>query len=185
MRSTYPSQKYDEQQNITTKKPPPPPADFASNENCCCNDIFQPEAETPRPTTFDITKHAALHDAIAILRQSLDNKVYFLEGALGAGKTTFVRHWLHQSGYNGAVTSPTYALMNEYHTGQRTVIHADLYRLATPDELLYLDVRDWSARADRIFIEWAQNGGAYLPAADVICQFTLRDGKRTLTALTA
>ena len=75
--------------------------------------------------------------------------------------------------------------MNEYHTGQHTVIHADLYRLATPDELLYLDVRDWSARADRIFIEWAQNGGAYLPAADVICQFTLRDGKRTLTALTA
>ena len=101
------------------------------------------------------------------------------------GKTTFVQHWLRQAGYNGAVQSPTYALMNEYYIGQNTVIHADLYRLATPDELLYLDMRDWGDRAARIFIEWAQNGGDYLPAADVFCQFTLRDGRRYLSVASA
>ena len=134
---------------------------------------------------FDITTREALDAAIAELRQHTDKKVYYLEGELGAGKTTFVQHWLRQAGYNGAVQSPTYALMNEYYIGQQTVIHADLYRLATPDELLYLDVRDWSDRAARIFIEWAQNGGDYLPAADVFCQFTLRDGRRDLSVASA
>ena len=54
-----------------------------------------------------------------------------------------------------------------------------------PDELLYLDVRDWSERATHIFIEWAQNGGDYLPAADVFCQFALRDGRRYLSVAAA
>ena len=130
---------------------------------------------------FDITTLEALDAAIATIRQHIDKKVYYLEGALGAGKTTFVRHWLRQASYVGVVQSPTYALMNEYYIGQQTVIHADLYRLSAPDELLYLDVRDWGERASRIFIEWAQNGGDYLPSADVICQFALRDGRRELT----
>ena len=95
------------------------------------------------------------------------------------------KHWLRQAGYSGVVQSPTYALMNEYYIGQQTVIHADLYRLAAPDELLYLDVRDWGDRAARIFIEWAQNGGDYLPAADVFCQFALRDGRRYLSVAAA
>ena len=134
---------------------------------------------------FDITTWEALDAAVAALRQCADKKVYYLEGTLGAGKTTFVQHWLRQAGYSGVVQSPTYALMNEYYIGQKTVIHADLYRLAATDELLYLDVRDWSERATYIFIEWAQNGGDYLPAADVFCQFALRDGRRYLSVAAA
>ena len=134
---------------------------------------------------FDISSREALDNAVAELRHNHDYKIFYLEGALGAGKTAFVRHWLRQAGYQGAVQSPTYALMNEYYIGQDTVIHADLYRLAAPDELLYLDVRDWSARAARIFIEWAQNGGDYLPAADIFCQFTLHDGRRYLSLTAA
>ena len=121
---------------------------------------------------FAIPTLKALDAAVAEIRQHSENKVYYLEGPLGAGKTAFVRSWLHQAGYQGAVQSPTYALMTEYYIGQHTVIHADLYRLATPDELLYLDVRDWESRATHIFIEWAQNGGGLLPQADAICQFS-------------
>ena len=130
---------------------------------------------------FDIATLELLDAAVAEIRQHANNKVYYLEGTLGAGKTAFVRSWLRQAGYPGAVQSPTYALMHEYYIGQHTVIHADLYRLATADELLYLDVRDWETRATHIFIEWAQNGGDLLPKADVICQFSYLNGCRTLS----
>lgn len=132
---------------------------------------------------FDITTLDALDAAVAAIRQHTEIKVYYLEGALGAGKTAFVRSWLRQASYQGAVQSPTYALMHEYYIGQHTVIHADLYRLTAPDELLYLDVRDWATRAGHIFIEWAQNGGNLLPPADAICQFSLHKDCRTLSLL--
>jgi hydrolase, P-loop family len=74
--------------------------------------------------------------------------------------------------------------MTEYYIGQYTVIHADLYRLTTPDELLYLDVRDWETRATHIFIEWAQNGGDLLPQADAICQFSGYGDCRILSLIT-
>lgn len=121
---------------------------------------------------FAIPTLEALDAAVAEIMQHTENKVYYLEGPLGAGKTAFVRSWLCQAGYQGAVQSPTYALMHEYYIGQHAVIHADLYRLTVPDELLYLDVRDWEARVSHIFIEWAQNGGDLLPPPDAICQFS-------------
>ena len=133
---------------------------------------------------FAIPTLEALDAIVAKIRQHTENKVYYLEGPLGAGKTAFVRSWLRQAGYQGAVQSPTYALMTEYYIGQYTVIHAYLYRLTTPDELLYLDVRDWETRATHIFIEWAQNGGDLLPQADAICQFSGYGDCRILSLIT-
>jgi len=182
----YPSLKNDEQQNITTEFPPLSRAILpAARIAAVMTPSFLMIRECRMERIFDITTWEALDAAVAALRQCADKKVYYLEGTLGAGKTTFVQHWLRQAGYSGVVQSPTYALMNEYYIGQQTVIHADLYRLAAPDELLYLDVRDWSERATHIFIEWAQNGGDYLPAADVFCQFVLHDGRRYLSVAAA
>ncbi|MDO4643344.1 MAG: tRNA (adenosine(37)-N6)-threonylcarbamoyltransferase complex ATPase subunit type 1 TsaE [Cardiobacteriaceae bacterium] len=122
-----------------------------------------------------------LEQTIKNLQQYTDKKVYYLEGPLGVGKTTFVQQWLKTIGYQGIVKSPTYALIHEYHINKQTIIHADLYRLSTPDELLYLDVQDWCDRATYIFIEWAQNGGIFLPAPDILCQFSYQDSCRYLS----
>lgn len=106
--------------------------------------------------------------------------VVYLQGDLGVGKTALVQHWLKYLGVKVPVTSPSYQIVNHYEANGKRFIHADLYRLADADELLYLDVRDWTEQADLIFIEWPEKGDGYLPAPDVICQLFLIEGKRVL-----
>lgn len=128
---------------------------------------------------FDINSFEQLEIAIQSLRPKLHGVIY-LEGDLGVGKTTFVAHLLAQMGYQEVVTSPTYTLINDYHIQGKTIYHIDLYRLCDPEELMYLDVRDWQSRADLILIEWATKGEGYLPQANLILNFTLNAQGRTL-----
>lgn len=122
---------------------------------------------------YDITTLEKLSDLTCLLAQCLKKGVVFLEGDLGSGKTTFAQLFLHHLGYEGVVNSPSYALMNCYEVGNCAVIHADLYRLLEPEELLYLDVQDWTDMAEIILIEWAQQGQGFLPAPDLRCRFEL------------
>lgn len=76
--------------------------------------------------------------------------IVLLEGPLGAGKTTLVRGALASFGHEGSVRSPSFNLVQEYTLGERTVVHADLYRLDSASGL-GLD----SDYADAIlFVEW-------------------------------
>lgn len=92
----------------------------------------------------------------------------FLEGDLGAGKTTFVRGLLRAAGVTGAIRSPTYSLVEEYEVNQRKIFHFDLYRLAEPDELEWIGIDDYLNQNALCFIEWAQKGIGILPCADLI-----------------
>jgi tRNA threonylcarbamoyl adenosine modification protein YjeE len=90
-----------------------------------------------------------------------------LSGELGAGKTTLVQSICDGYGVTGEVTSPTYALVQEYDAPRSTVYHLDLYRLERPDQL---DALAWdevlSARA-LVLIEWAERAGDRLPGGRV------------------
>ena len=93
--------------------------------------------------------------------------VIWLRGPLGAGKTTLVRGFLRGLGYQGAVKSPTYTLIEPYECGGRRVFHLDLYRIADPAELDYLGLRDLQDEDAVLLVEWPKRGAAALPPADL------------------
>lgn len=133
-----------------------------------------------RHYVWDISQRDDFFCVVERLAGEIVRGVIYLQGDLGVGKTALVQHWLAMLGVAEPVTSPSYQIVNHYEAQGMRFIHADLYRLAEAEELLYLDVRDWTAQADLVFIEWPEKGDGYLPAPDAICQLSLKDGVRTL-----
>jgi tRNA threonylcarbamoyladenosine biosynthesis protein TsaE len=94
--------------------------------------------------------------------------VIFLNGELGAGKTTFVSGLLRAIGVNGPVRSPTYTLIEPYELQHIAVYHLDLYRLTEARDLDMLALRDLLQPGSVLLVEWAERGGIALPNADLV-----------------
>ncbi|MGA9573638.1 MAG: tRNA (adenosine(37)-N6)-threonylcarbamoyltransferase complex ATPase subunit type 1 TsaE [Lysobacterales bacterium] len=106
--------------------------------------------------------------------------VIWLQGDLGAGKTTFARGLIHALGYAGRVKSPTYGLLEHYQLESLQVLHMDLYRISDPGELEFLGVEDLLDEQTILLIEWPEKGGLWLPRPDFIFRFDYADKGRVL-----
>lgn len=103
----------------------------------------------------------------ALLAASEQPQILAIQGELGAGKTTLVGGILNAVGITGAVRSPTYTLIEPYEAQGRHFFHLDLYRLADPQEVAALGVRDLLTADAVLLVEWPERGAGALPPADL------------------
>lgn len=113
-----------------------------------------------------------------VLRDFPERRILALHGDLGAGKTCFVRSLARQIGVTDSVTSPTFTIVREY-AGARPLVHIDLYRIQSPDELLAMGFEDYLDSPALLAIEWADRAGDLLPPDDrtLHLTFTVEPGR--------
>ncbi len=122
----------------------------------------------------DETATTALGASLA--RYMKESGVVYLRGDLGAGKTTLCRGILRKLGYEGAVKSPTFTIVEPYTCNGGQVYHFDLYRLNDPDELEYIGIDEYFSGQSLCLIEWPEKAEGTLPDCDLDIELLL-DGK--------
>lgn len=122
-------------------------------------------------TDFTQTRYLSNEEATLTLGAEMSGvlekpALVFLEGDLGAGKTTLSRGLLRGLGHEGGVKSPTYTLVEPYALDGVTVFHFDLYRLSDGAELAYLGLDDYFATPSILLVEWPERGAGWLGSPD-------------------
>jgi tRNA threonylcarbamoyladenosine biosynthesis protein TsaE len=123
---------------------------------------------------------ATLAFGAQLARELRPGMTFYLEGDLGAGKTTLVRGLLRALGHSGRVKSPTYTLAEIYSLPAFELYHFDLYRMHDPREWLDAGFRDVSDGRAVSLIEWPEKAAGWLPPADVIVRLTIADDAREI-----
>ncbi len=126
-------------------------------------------------------------DAVAaeVLGQLPPSPVVAFHGAMGVGKTTFIRALCAAMGSADTVSSPTFALINAYtlpaEGGGTPLYHLDLYRLSGEEEAVRAGIEDCLYSGAPCLVEWPEKAEALLPAGSVHIRLSmLADGRRHL-----
>jgi tRNA threonylcarbamoyladenosine biosynthesis protein TsaE len=119
-----------------------------------------------------------------LIDQFPEERVFAFYGKMGAGKTTFIQSVCRALGSGDTVTSPTFALINEYDTLKRgSIFHFDFYRIKNLEEVFDLGYEDYLYSGNYCLIEWPELIETLLP--ENIVRVTIEvdiDGVRTISA---
>ena len=109
-------------------------------------------------------------------------KIILFNGEMGVGKTTLIKQLCKSLGVEGATSSPTFSLVNEYYTSNNKIVyHFDFYRLNKETEALDMGVDDYLYSGNWCFIEWSEKVASLLPEeTSIVTIELLADGKREL-----
>ena len=111
-----------------------------------------------------------------------DSKVFAFYGKMGAGKTTFVKAICEALGVEDVVTSPTFAIVNEYKAPEGSVYHFDFYRIKNLREAYDIGCEEYFYSGYPCFIEWPELIEDLLPEDVVkVCIEVHEDGSRTVS----
>ena len=125
--------------------------------------------------------HEAAREFIAAMG---DNTVFALYGKMGAGKTTFIKALCQELGVEDVVTSPTFAVINEYRSdiAGELIYHFDFYRIKKLEEVYDMGYEDYFYGGALCFIEWPELVEELLPGNTIkVTIEELEDGSRKLT----
>ena len=133
-----------------------------------------------------ITHSPAETEAFAenLAKQLNGGEVIAFSGNLGMGKTCFVRGLARGLGFCGEVTSPTFAIINEYIGGSLPLYHFDMYRVTGWDDLYSTGYFEYSESGGVLAVEWSENIEAALPEDAIrveICAISENERKITVT----
>lgn len=112
---------------------------------------------------------AALARALTSIEPALQSRglTVYLDGNLGAGKTTLVRGMLRALGVTGAVKSPSYTLLEPYEVSRLHLYHFDFYRFKNPQEFADAGFSEYFGPGAVCLVEWPGKAGEFLPAPDL------------------
>ena len=125
--------------------------------------------------------HEAAREFIAAMG---DNTVFALYGKMGAGKTTFIKALCQELGVEDVVTSPTFAVINEYRSdiAGELIYHFDFYRIKELEEVYDMGYEDYFYSGALCFIEWPELVEELLPGNTIkVTIEELEDGSRKMT----
>lgn len=135
--------------------------------------------------TLTITSLPQIHN---VAKQFIDNigtgKVFAFYGKMGSGKTTFIKAICEELGVTDVITSPTFAIVNEYHSEQtsKPIFHFDFYRIKKLEEVYDMGYEDYFYSGSLCFLEWPELIEEILPADVVKVKIEEQaDGSRTVT----
>ena len=120
-------------------------------------------------------------------RQFIDSmpagKVFAFYAKMGAGKTTFIKAICEEMGVDDVITSPTFAIVNEYETAEaETIYHFDFYRIKKLDEVYDMGYEEYFYSGNLCFIEWPELIEDLLPEdATKVTIEEAEDGSRVIT----
>lgn len=122
--------------------------------------------------------------AAALLGHAGQQRIFILEGEMGAGKTTLIKAFCQSLGVHDVVTSPTFTIMNEYQQdGGQPVCHFDFYRIKSESEVYDFGYEDYFYSGNYCFIEWPEKIPSLLPPAAVRVSIRKEQSKRLITII--